>query len=41
MRPHGENGHSMSRRLPYWITKKLETGDQSNGGSAKEYEEAV
>jgi len=41
MRPHGENGHSMSRRLPYWITKKLETGDQSNRGSAKEYEEAV
>jgi len=31
----------MSRRLPYQITKKLGTGDQSNGGSAEEYEEAV
>jgi len=31
----------MSRRLSYWITKKLGTDDQSNEGSTKEYEEAV
>jgi len=31
----------MSRRLPYQITKKLGTDNQSNGGSTKEYEEAV
>jgi len=39
--PHGSNGHSMSRRFPHWVTKKLETDDQSNGRSIKEYEEAV
>jgi len=31
----------MSRRLPQWITKKLGAGDQSNGRSAEEYEEAI
>ena len=31
----------MSRRLPYWITKELEAGNQSNGRSTKEYEETV
>ena len=40
-RPHGENRYSMSRRLPYQITKELEAGNQSNGRSTKEYEETV
>ena len=40
-RPHGENGYSTSRKLPDWITKKLGTGDQSNGRSTEEHEEAV
>ena len=31
----------MSRRLPHWVTKKLGTGNQSNGRSTKEYKEAV
>jgi len=31
----------MNRRLSYWITKKLGTGDQSNGESTKEYKEVV
>jgi len=31
----------MSRRVYYQITKELRTGNQSNGGSVKEYEEAV
>ena len=31
----------MSRRLPQWITKKLGAGDQSNGRSTEEYEEAI
>ena len=31
----------MSKRLPQWITKKLGTGDQSNGRGVEEYEEAI
>ena len=38
---HSSNRHSMSRRFPHWVTKKLGTGNQSNRRSAKEYEEAV
>jgi len=40
-RPHGSNECSKSRRVYYQITKELGIGDQSNGESAKEYEEAV
>jgi len=38
---YGSNGHSMSRRFPHYVTKKLRTSNQSNGRSVKEYEEAV
>ena len=31
----------MSRRIPYWITKQLGTGDKGNERSAEKDEEAV
>ena len=40
-RPHGSNKHFTSRRLPQWITKELGAGNESNGRSTKEHEEAV
>jgi len=40
-RPCGSNGDSMSRRIPYWITKELGTDDKGDGRSTEKDEEAV
>jgi len=40
-RPHGSNGDSMSRKIPYQNTEELGTGDEGNGRSVEKNEEAI
>ena len=40
-KPHGTNGVSKTRIIPYRTTKKLGRSYEINGGSIRNYEEAI